>query len=375
MKQIIGLAGVVVFALGACSEAPEQVEVTTASKVTSMEAKGTWIKDKSGNVMADPQTSALTVWEGKLVSLSDASAGTDMQRRLHFIDPQTATVTSDEEKMRIGTTVRRSCFSGYLADAPDLEALVADPAQPGVFYTVTEDATRTGALSVRCQQRYQNTGSTDYPSLLVRLERHEFGTTMTGVRPLQFPLSLKVGDYPNDGIEGLAMSADNTLYLGLEKDAAGQPRIFSLTLNDDFWDTTDFVPVEDPGLAVPVFDSGNHPLNGLAWYAGEGEQGYLLASARNDNELWVISTDPEKETKRIPLHFTAPASGDNCSTEERMDNASIEGLTVLGNTLYLVNDPWKENYLKNIQCDSNKARYEAMAPLLFSLPLDPAWFN
>ena len=58
-----------------------------------------------------------------------------------------------------------------------------------------------------------------------------------------------------------------------------------------------------------------------------------------------------------------------------MDNASIEGLTVLDDTLYLVNDPWKENYLKNIQCDSNKARYEAMAPLLFSLPLDPAWFN
>ena len=85
----------------------------------------------------------------------------------------------------MASRVRRSCFSQYLADEPDLEALVADPEQPNVFYTVTEDATRTGALSDRCQQRYEATGSTDYPTLLVRIEKHDSGNaTMTHVRPL-----------------------------------------------------------------------------------------------------------------------------------------------------------------------------------------------
>ena len=123
-------------------------------------------------------------------------------------------------------------LAAYLADEPDLEALVADPQDPDIFYTVTEDATRTGALSARCQQRYKETGSTDYPTLLVRIERTSEGDLyMSRVRPLQFSREMKVGDFPNDGIEGMALGANNTLYLALEKDAEGMPRMQEIATN------------------------------------------------------------------------------------------------------------------------------------------------
>jgi len=31
--------------------------------------------------------------------------------------------------------------------------------------------------------------------------------------------------------------------------------------------------------------------------------------------------------------------------------------------------------MKNLQCEANRSRYEGMAPLLFSMPLDASWFN
>ncbi|MBU2976634.1 hypothetical protein [Alteromonas sp. C1M14] len=374
MKQIIGMACMTLIALTGCSKQPEQIEGD--SGVTSLAISGVWLKDSDGNVMADPQTSGLTVWEDKLVSLSDGSASSDLQRKLHFIDSDTATVASDAEKMRLANVVRRSCFSGYLANEPDLEALTADPIRPGVFYTVTEDATRTGALSASCEKKYEDTGSTDYPTLLVRLEKTEFGTIMTGVKPLKFAQSFNVGDFPNDGIEGLAMGTDDQLYLALEKDGNGQPRVFTMTLNEGFWKDTNFAEVQDPALNLPTFASGNHPINGLAFYQ-VGEKSFLLAAARNDNELWILSTDKSVPFKRIPLHFTAPTEGnpENCEATEVMDNASIEGIAVKGDTLWMVNDPWKVNYLKNVQCAANQGHYEAMAPLLFSTPLDSAWFE
>lgn len=374
MKQIIGMACMTLIALAGCSEQPEQIEAESSAQ--SLAVAGVWIKNEDGTAMADPQTSGLTVWQDKLVSLSDGSANSDLQRKLHFIDSDTATVKSDAEKMRLTNLVRRSCFNSYLANQPDLEALTADPIRPGVFYTITEDATRTGALSASCEKRYEDTGSTDYPRVLVRLEKTEFGTMMTGVKPLRFPKAFNVGDFPNDGIEGLAMASDDLLYLALEKDGNGQPRIFTLTLSNDFWKDTEFADVTDPTLNVPTFPSGNHPINGLAYYQHE-QKGFLLAAARNDNELWVISTDKNVPFKRIPMHFLAPTDGasQDCEAMEVMDNASIEGIAVKDDTLWMVNDPWKVNYLKNIQCPVNKANYEAMAPLLFSVPLDSAWFE
>jgi hypothetical protein len=363
--------------MAGCSESKDAAfsedapSATTSSVLTSV---GRWISTDTSDVMQDPQTSGLIEINGQLVTIADGSAAFEQQRKLHFLDKDTATLTASSNAFKLATRVRRSCFSDYLTNAPDLEALASDPSNSNVIYTVTEDATRTGTLSTRCEKKYQNTGSTDYPTLLVRLERDENDSvTMTHVRPLQFPTEFEVGNFPNDGIEGMAMSKDGTLYLGLEKDKAGQPRIFSLNITDDFWQSADFAVVDEPDLSVPIFDAGSHPINGLALYSAEGGNNFLLAAARNDNEVWVIDVAGKVETKRISMQFNV--SADNECGEYVMDNASIEGLAVVEDTLWLINDPWKVNYLKNIKCEAETPRYESMAPLLFSVPLNDAWFQ
>ncbi|NMH61443.1 hypothetical protein [Alteromonas ponticola] len=365
-----------------CAE-PENAKgkmVTADSALTqSVELNGRWITEADGSLMRDPQPSGLVHWEGKLVTISDGSALEEQRRRLHIIDPKTAQLDAKAPVFNTGYHVRRDCFANYLMDEPDYEALVVDPNNSNVFYTVTEDATRTGALTPRCQQRYENTGSTDYPTLLVRLERQTDGQIeLSHARPIQFPAALNVGDFPNDGIEGMAISPEGKLYLALEKDAAGNPRIFSLTIDDDFWSSNEFAVVSDAGLALPAFSSGNHPINGLEFYIDPAsKKRFLLAAARNDDELWVIDTENELATKQIPLYFTAPntSTSGECETKDVMDNASIEGLAVMGDQLWMINDPWKKNYLKNVKCADSEANYKVFAPLLFSIPLNPQWFN
>ncbi|WP_175405139.1 hypothetical protein [Salinimonas lutimaris] len=361
----------------ACSDEPPEAIKQAAPEQAVTVVNGQWITEHDGSLMHDPQPSGLSHWQGKLVTISDNSADPAQQRRLHILDPQTASLAPRTSKFRLGSQVRRSCFSAYLADQPDLEALVADPQDPQVFYSVTEDATRTGALSSRCQSRYENTGSTDYPTLLVRLERLDSGDmVMTRVRPLQFALDLQVGDFPNDGIEGMALGADNTLYLALEKDMAGKARIFSVQMDDGFWESTDFANVEEPDIQLPDLGEGNHPVNALEYYSpASQDEAYLLAVARNDDELWVLDISGNKAAKRIKMDFTAPTHSDECQSSEVMDNASIEGITVINDTVWLINDPWKENYLKNVQCPATQSRYKGMAPLLFSTPLKPDWFG
>ena len=307
---VVALSGVV----AGCSDNKdaafdeEAPSATTSSVLTSV---GRWISTDTSDVIQDPQTSGLIEINGQLVTIADGSAAFEQQRKLHFIDKDTATLTTSSNAFKLATRVRRSCFSDYLTNAPDLEALASDPRNPNVIYTVTEDATRTGTLSTRCEKKYQDTGSTDYPTLLVRLERDEDNTvTMTHVRPLQFPTEFEVGNFPNDGIEGMAMAKDGTLYLGLEKDKAGQPRIFSLNIADDFWQSADFAVVDEPDLSVPIFDAGSHPINGLALYSAEGGNNFLLAAARNDNEVWVIDVAGEVETKRISMQFNVSADNE-----------------------------------------------------------------
>ncbi len=379
MKRHAALLMVMAASLAGCSKDTEQNIAQTPAQADVLQVDGRWITEPDGNIMTDPQPSGLSAWQGKLVTLSDGSAQPAQQRQLHIIDPASAQLLPRTEKMRLGSQVRNSCFAAYLASEPDLEALVADPLDPDVFYTVTEDATRTGALSARCQQRYKATGSTDYPTLLVRLERSADGAVIMGrVRPLQFDLKLEVGDFPNDGIEGMALGKDNILYLGLEKDTAGAARIFAIKMNDGFWETTDFAKVYNPALKLPQFTEGSHPINALEYYTrADDEHGFLLAIARNDNELWVIDTAGEQPAKRVKMDFMAPADADmeNCAATERMDNASIEGVAVINDTVWMINDPWKVNYLKNIQCPVNRKRYEAMAPLLFSTPVQADWFT
>ncbi|GEA13502.1 hypothetical protein [Alteromonas sp. KUL49] len=369
-KSLIAIAALALVISG-CGDAKTSPVLSESQSVILV--GGQWITGEDGNIMEDPQTSGLIAVNSELITIADASALEHQQLKLHTISPDTALITAQSETFTQSRRVRRSCFSTYLSSSPDLEALVVNPANPDVFYTVTEDATRTGALSVSCQNKVANTGSTDYPTLLVRLERKGEGLIeITHVRPLQFPAEYEVGNFPNDGIEGMALHTDGTLYLGLEKDKAGQPRVFTLTLNEGFWQSSDFAVVSDPQLDVPRFTQGNHPINGMTLYTHQNGL-FLLAAARNDDELWIIDTQGNRPTKKLQLSFQAPAL-EGCAASI-MDNASIEGLAVIGQTLYLINDPWKKHYLENITCEAEKPRYEAMAPLLFELTLDSGWFE
>lgn len=359
--------------VASCSEPVK--EVTKPKKVDLKEVTvGEWITDSQGSVMFNPQTSGLIDIDGQLVTISDGSADSSLQLKLHYINPADATFTTSSDAFSFSSSVRRSCFYSYLSEKPDLEALATDPRDPSIVYTVTEDATRTGALSASCEAKYAETGSTDYPTLLVKLTiKGEGKIEMSDVRPLQFPTEFEVGNFPNDGIEGLTMDDNGLLYLGLEKDKAGQPRIFTLNIDDDFWGTNDFATVSAPSLDVPTFTAGNHPINGLALHKTVKGDSFLIAAARNDNELWIIDTAGSKPTKRIPVTFKV--NGGEACGEYLMDNASMEGLVVMGSTLWLINDPWVKNYMKNAICDADKSRYEDMAPLIFPVEMKESWFE
>lgn len=344
---------------------------------TGLKLFGYWITETNGDVMLDPQTSGLKKWRGQLLTVSDGSAHPSQRLKFAKIDSKTAKLSASRLPMQLSKRVRNSCFVDYLSVEPDFEALVVDTDDDSVFYLVTEDASRSGGMSEGCEASYAETGSTEYPTLLVRLALQQDELIMTHVRPLQFDSAFQVGNFPNDGIEGMAMGPDRTLYLALERDQAGQPRVFSLLLDEHFWASDGFAPVADPKLKTPTFESGNHPINGMDYYQAPSGETYLVAAARNDEEIWFINLDNTKNTVIIPVHFMAQIAPptNKCPEWEVMDNASLEGVAVDGETLWLINDPWKVNYLKNVQCDVNKSHYEKMAPLLFKMEINPRWFD
>lgn len=347
----------------------------TNQKVT---LKGQWISEKNGQVMLDPQTSGLKLWRGRLLSISDGSAHISQQRQLHIIDPKTAKLAPDSMQMVISDNVKKSCFAEYLSNEPDYEALAIDPKNDKVIYVATEDARSVSGLSPKCLKRYRNTGSTDYPSLLVRFVIKDATTVeLTHVRPLHFDPKFKVGNFPNDGIEGLAFGKNNDLYFALEKDSQKNARIFSLKITADFWQSEDFANLIDLELNLPQFVSGNHPINGMDYLPIDNHPGYLIAAARNDNQLWLIDLAKNKPTRVIDLEFFAPTniSDGSCPQWEKMNNSSLEGVGIIDDTIWLVNDPWKKNYMKNVSCQSNREKYKQMAPLLFSLPIENNWIS
>ncbi|MBC3767051.1 hypothetical protein [Neptunicella marina] len=345
-----------------------------------IDVQGRWIKDPQGKIMADPQPSGLTHWRGHLVTLADRSAMLSQQGVLHLIDQNSARLLPGAMRFTLAESLNQSCFADYLADTPDLEALTVDPDNDKVFYTITEDASMS-PLQGACKTQWNNTGSTEFPTLLVRLALNDQGELkMTHVRPLQFAAEMQVGNFPNDGIEGITFAKGRQMYIALEKDASSQARIFKLDMSSaDFWKSEDFIKVQDPKLKLPGIDDGNHPINALDFYPGDSAEhpGYLLAMARNNNQLWIVDLAGEKSAKIIKLAFWAEVENppSSCKDWEKMNNASIEGISLEDNILWMVNDPWKVNYLKNIQCEVNRPFYEQMAPLLFALPVDKSWFK
>jgi hypothetical protein len=367
------VAGSILFA---CS--PNNPPVAVKKPDTAIAVYGTWITEPDGTVMIDPQPSGLANWRDKLITLSDRSAIEAHRLRLRTITPETASMPDSGMKMHLADEVKSNCFSGYVSRNPDLESLVVDPDNDNILYMVTEDATYDGELSEQCRNNYQNSGSTTFPFLLVRIAIQDQETALiTHIRPLQFSAEMQIGDTPNDGIEAMAFGRNRTLYLGLERDSHKHARIFSLPMTMDFWQSTDFARLQDAKLNLPAFDKGNHPINGMDYYQTPQGGEYLIASARNDSKLWIIDLKGQKPTRILPLEFYAQltSSTDNCQDWEKMDNASIEGVAVIGQTVWMVNDPWKEAYPKNILCLQNKTNYENYSPLLFNLPIQASWFN
>jgi hypothetical protein len=376
MKKLFVVSLVSVL-IGACSkQTPPPVMVKPSAQ--SISVYGHWIREFDGSVMQDSQPSGLLSWRDKLISLSDRSAIPEQRLRLHLINPHTAQLDNQGMPLTLADSLATSCFASYLSDNPDLEAIVNDPQDDTVFYMVTEDASYAEVMSPECQAKYRDSGATDYPILLVRLQLTTTNTVlMTHVRPIQYAVSMQVGNFPNDGIEALAFGQNRTLYLGLEKDLNKQARIFTLHMDKDFWHSDDFAQVNEPQLKLPHFEHGNHPINGMDYYQNDVGQEFLIASARNDESLWIIDLAGKRDTRIIKMEFYAElnADTDNCQDWEKMDNASIEGVAVMDETLWMVNDPWKEVYKKNIICSQNRPNYEQYSPLLFKVAIEPSWFE
>jgi hypothetical protein len=366
---IIGICSIFV----SCGKNPESVTIKQ-----NLHTNGHWIMEQNGQVMLNPQTSGLVKWRDGLLTLSDRSAHPSQRLRLRTISKHDALLSGPDFPMILSEALQTSCFAAYISDNPDLEALVVDPDDDRVFYMVTEDASYAEPMSQVCTQKYSNSGSTSYPTLLVRLELQTNNTVlMTHIRPIQFTADMQIGDFPNDGVEALAFGQSRTLYLGIEKDINKHARIFSLSMNNEFWQTDEFAVVSNFALKLPTFTNGNHPINGMDYYQTPDGREFLLVAARNDETLWIVDLSGKKETQILAVDFFAEiqTNGEGCENYEAMDNASIEGVAVIDNTLWLINDPWKEMYLNNIQCIQNRAYYQMFAPLLFSLPIQTRWFD
>lgn len=335
--------------------------------------KSRWLQQRDGTLVVDPQTSGLIFYNDFLISIGDGSAAKDKQLKLMPIDRKTQTLQDKLIPIVQSKSVRQSCFSDYLSDGPDLEALAQDPLDPSVIIIATEDFYEF-RLTGKCLEHYGKTGSTAFPSLLLRVEIGDNQAVITHVRAIQFPSRYRVGNFPNDGVEGLTFGAQRTLYIGVEKDLANRPRIFQTQISPDFWEQTAMVIVEDSKLAFPPFrDSNNHPINGLAYIATDDSSGFVIAAARNDNELWLLDTAQIKPPQVLYLDFLAESRHEQCPNWQTMDNYSIEGIVVIDKTLWLINDPWKVAYKRNAICPEMTDIYAKMTPLLSSLAISSAW--
>ena len=370
------IVGAFWLALSACSQ-----KESPAHASFSIDLSGDWILEPDGSSMLDPQTSGLTFHQGQLYSISDGSAHESQIQRLHKIDPQTGAIIGRVGPIQLSPALETSCFVSYLSGRPDYEAIVSIPNEENAWLLVTEDATRSGEFSEACQKRFANTGSTKYPTLLVKIEAIQQGLFITGIRALQFSPDHQLGDFPNDGIEGMSISKSGKVLIGLEKDKNTQARIFEVSYTPELFTILDeFVSVNDSGLLLPKFTAGNHPINGMdVYYPHNGSQGYLIAAARNDDELWILDLNKQKATKVVKVNFSVNCrdanNNDLVISQHKIANTALEGVAVKGEKLYLINDPWKKVYTANSTCSKDQVYYERMSPMLFSLDIEPAWFQ
>ncbi|MBN8446682.1 MAG: hypothetical protein J0M22_14570 [Gammaproteobacteria bacterium] len=340
---------------------------------------GQWVRDEQGQTMLDPQPSGLTWWHDELLMLGDQSAEPSMRMKLFRLDPNTSAYKTAPVNIEVSAEVRAGCFGDYLINSPDLEALTWDRIDDTTLITVTEDASRA-QLSPTCSKKFAQTNSTAYPTLLLKIstDKSLSKAIITAVRPVQFPIEAQVGNLPNDGIEGLAIDDHQNLYLALEKNMAADPAIFKTRLTPDFWAKDNFVKVIDANLTLPPIDKNGHPINDLEFMPSTvpGHPGYLIAVARNDDQLWIFDLTNRVQPYVEQLSFYVPTDNSGlCPVYERMVQTALEGVTIHNGKIFLINDPWKQHYLDNIQCDTNAENFRRNSPLMFNMNVDPRWFD
>jgi len=351
---------------------------TSLCSANEQPVAGKWITDQSGQTLLNPQSSGFTWRHDELIHIGDNSADASMRDKLLRINPKTAALNAAPIAITVSAQVLNGCFGELFTNHPDFEALTWDRLDDTVFVTVTEDSAHI-MLSAACKKQFGKTNSTDYPTLLVKIESDKALTKaeISAVRPVQFPKRAKVGNAPNDGIEGLAIDNDGNLYLALEQNSDNAPMIFKTTYSANFWQQDGYVKVQDSGFVLPVPDNKDHPINDLDYLPSPkaNHPGYLVAAARNDDQLWIIDLTQQQPPFVQQIAYYAPTGSDNiCLSYEKMVQTAIEGVAVHGDFLYLVNDAWKQHYKDNIQCPANAENFSKFAPLLFTVPLDPRWF-
>lgn len=346
--------------------------------IAAQPASGTWLTDLQGQTLANPQSSGYTWRHNEIVHLGDNSADEAMRNKLLRVNPVTARLNGEPIQITVADTVLNGCFGELFSQYPDFEALTWDRQDDTVLITVTEDSSFV-TLSPECKAQHGQTNSTDYPTLLVKIETDKALTQakITAVRPVQFPKDAKVGNFPNDGIEGLAIDQAQNLYLALEQNSANASMIFKTPYTADFWQSADYVKVRDTGFALPVPDDKDHPINDLDYLPSPkaNHPGYLVAIARNDDQLWIVDISQQQPPFVQQMAYYAPTGADsNCPAYEYMVQTAVEGVAVHHDTLYLVNDAWKARYGDNIKCPANAEHFKKFAPLQFKVPVNPLWF-
>lgn len=352
--------------------------VSAEHPVTTFNAAGKWLIDQQHQTLVNPQSSGFTWRHNEIIHLGDNSAAEHMRNKLLRVNPETAQLNAAPISITVSDNILNGCFGELFSQYPDYEALTWDRLDDTVLVTVTEDSSFI-TLSPECKARYGVTNSTDYPTLLVKIKTDKALSfaKITAVRPVQFPASAEVGNAPNDGIEGLAFDNAGNIYLALEQNAANAPMIFQTKYDSAFWQQDDYVKVQDSAFALPLPDTKDHPINDLDYLPSPkiGHPGYLVAVARNDDQIWIIDISQHQRPFVQQMAYYAPTPPNStCPAYEKMVQTAVEGVAVHSDTLFLVNDAWKKHYPDNIQCPDNAENFNKFAPLMFTLPVNPLWF-
>ena len=355
------------------------VTTSCSAQINEQAVAGKWLTDVNGISLQNPQSSGYTWRHNEIVHIGDNSADVTMRNKLLRVNPNSAQLNAEPIQITIADSVLKGCFGELFSKYPDFEALTWDRVDDTVFISVTEDSSFV-TLRPECKAQYGQTNATDYPTLLVKIETDKALTKaqITQVRPVQFPASAHVGNFSNDGIEGLALDNAGNLYLALEQNAANAPMIFKTRYGAEFWQQDGYVSLTDTGFALPLPDNKDHPINDLDYLPSPkaGHPGYLVAVARNDDQLWIIDISQQQVPFVQQMAYYAPTGADSiCPAYEKMVQTAVEGVAVHDDMLYLVNDAWKQRYSDNIKCPANAENFNKFAPLQFKVPVNPLWFS